>query len=389
MSVSTASAARVDAPQADLALAELARRHGTPLYVYDLSLLGARVTELRGALHEVGARLFFATMANDRLPVLSRLAQLGVGACVNSLPHLSLARETGFAKDLIQYTSTGIPLDDLRTLAADNVRVNLDSLAQLEAWLALGRREAGIRVNAASLTGRLDGDRIGIDAHLLSDAVRLARSRDARIVGVHVYVGTNFQTPEEMLPTLDAFFQLAGTLPDIAYVNVGGGIGVDYAHAGPGFDVVTYGVRLAELAGQLRDRAERPVEVICEPGRALSAGCAHFVTAVTDIKQLSGRRFVAVDGSIAVFPRPLHHPDSPHRIRRLVSDREPQDEFEQKIPSAIVGRTTYSRDILGSSVLPSRLPVGTLLAFEDAGAYCQSMASRFLGQPDPWETFLE
>jgi diaminopimelate decarboxylase len=52
-------------------------------------------------------------------------------------------------------------------------------------------------------------------------------------------------------------------------------------------------------------------------------------------------------------------------------------------PSTIVGRTTFSRDILGGYDLPASLEVGALIAFEDAGAYCESMISRFLGQREP------
>lgn len=54
----------------------------------------------------------------------------------------------------------------------------------------------------------------------------------------------------------------------------------------------------------------------------------------------------------------------------------------------VVGRTTFSRDILGRAVLPAAQQPGDLLAFDDAGAYCQSMASLFLGQPDPADSFL-
>jgi diaminopimelate decarboxylase len=374
----------------DARLAERARKHGTPLYLYDLNYLDVRVAELRAALHDAQARLFFATMANDCLPVLCRLAQLGVGACVNSIPHLELAQEAGFASDSTQFTSTGVSRADLQTLAARGIRTNLDSCAQLDAWFELGQAEAGIRVNAASLAGSSQGDRIGIDADQLAEASQIAASRGGRINGMHVYVGTNFQRPQEMLPTLEALFDLAVSLPHLAYVNVGGGIGVDYAHTAGPFDIDGYGARIGELANRLRGRSERPVEVICEPGRALTASSARFLTSVTDVKQLSGRRLAAVDASVAIFPRPLHHPESPHRIRQLAPRPGPEDEAGRRgVPTSIVGRTTYSRDILGSCVLPEPLSVGALLCFEDAGAYCQSMISRFLGQPDPVEVFLD
>lgn len=376
----------------DAELLAHARRHGTPLYLYDLGRLRARVAELRAALREANARLFFATMANDRLPVLRTLAELGVGACVNSIPHVELARRAGFPAEAMQFTSTGVARGDLAALAAARIRTNLDSLGQLDAWFGLGPREAGVRVNAASLLGATDGDRIGIDAAQVPDALQLAASRGARIAGIHVYVGTNFQTLEEMLPTLDAFFELAARLPDLSYVNLGGGIGVDYRHAGPGFDLAGYGARVGALADRLRGRLGRPLEVVCEPGRALAASSARFLTSVTDVKRLGGRRLAAVDGSIAIFPRPLHHPESPHRIRRLASDPVPAEHGDGNgagTHTVVVGRTTYSRDILGAGLLPDDLEPGALLCFEDSGAYCQSMASRFLGQPDPYEAFLD
>jgi diaminopimelate decarboxylase len=389
MSARAPSAPRARSRLGDTELAEYARRYGTPLYLYDLGRLRARVAELRAALHGANARLFFATMANDRLPVLRRLAELGVGACVNSIPHLELARRAGFAPGATQFTSTGISPADLRTLAARGIRTNVDSLAQLDAWLALGQREAGIRVNAASLLGAANGDRIGIEAAQLTNTIRIAESRGGRITGTHVYVGTNFQAPEEMLPTLEAFFELAVRLPDLIYVNVGGGIGVDYRHAGKEFDVAGYGARIGELANRLRARLERSVEVVCEPGRALTASSATFLTTVTDTKRLGERRLAAVDGSVAIFPRPLHHPESPHRIRQLLPDPGPTGEADRGTPTLVVGRTTYSRDVLGTCVLPDDLGVGALLSFDDAGAYCQSMSSRFLGQPEPCEVFLD
>lgn len=370
----------------DVALAKLARRHGTPLYVYDLDALRERVKELRLALAHAEAELYFATMANDRLPVLQTLASLGVGACVNSVAHLELARAAGFDSDKIQYTSTGMSRADMEHVQARQIRPNLDSVSQLVAWFEAGGREGGVRVNAASLRRDSGGDRIGLEAASVSDAVEMARRLGLQVSGLHVYVGTNFQRSEEMLPTLDAFFDLASRVDTLGYVNIGGGIGVDYQHSGPGFDVNAFGDCVATYATRLRERLGRWVDVLFEPGRALAAASATFVTAVTDVKLLEGRRFAGVDGSVAIFPRPLHHPDSPHRIRE-VNDGLARAPAAETL-TVVAGRTTFSRDILGSAYLRDDLEAGTLLAFEDAGAYCQSMASRFLGQADPREAWL-
>jgi diaminopimelate decarboxylase len=100
---------------------------------------------------------------------------------------------------------------------------------------------------------------------------------------------------------------------------------------------------------------------------------------VTDVKSLHGSRFVVVDASVSIFPRPFHHPESPHRATLLGTNGHAAG---KAVPSIVVGRTTFSRDILGTYELPESLQVGSLIALEDAGAYCESMTSRFLGQRD-------
>jgi diaminopimelate decarboxylase len=186
-----------------------------------------------------------------------------------------------------------------------------------------------------------------------------------------------------MLPTIEQFFQVAKALPDLEYVNIGGGIGIDYAHLGRPFDVDRYGRALSVQVRGLRETHRRPIDLIVEPGRGLSAPVATFITSVTDVKYVQDQRYAAVDGSVAVFPRPLLHPETPHRIRVL-----PPLHGVSVQPTIVVGRTTYSRDILGHAELPRTLEPGSLLAFDDAGAYCASMATRFLGQAEPAEVFL-
>lgn len=371
----------------DRGIAALASQHGTPLYVYDLDRLRTRTTELWRALAAAHATLFFATMANDRVPVLRFLAKLGLGACVNSIPHLDLAIECGFSIERVQFTSTGLTRDDMCALQERGIKCNVDSLAQLESWFDLGGVEAGVRINAASIGRGLPKDRIGIEADQVSEAAALAATCGGILNGLHIYVGTNFQYPGEMLPTLDGFFDLAASVETLSYVNIGGGIGINYKHEGPEFDVSEFGREIAKYALKLRHRLDRNIDVIVEPGRGLAASCGTFVTAVTDVKWLEGRRFAAVDGSVAVFPRPFHHPDSPHHIRqlRMVVGTE---HGGMPLETIIVGRTTFSRDILGLMRLPEDLRIGDLLALADAGAYSQSMASRFLGQREPKMVFL-
>jgi diaminopimelate decarboxylase len=210
-------------------------------------------------------------------------------------------------------------------------------------------------------------------------ARREASSCGGVINGLHVYVGTNFQSADEMLPTLRAFFNMALSIPELEYVNIGGGVGVDYTRIGDQFNLLKFGSEVSKLTRRLAERMGRDVTLFFEPGRSLVASSGAFFTRVTDIKRLSGTTYVTVDASIAIFPRPFHHPDSPHRVQAVGRAHETKSLEEV----TIVGRTTFSRDILAQCKLPSTIELGDLLVFEDAGAYCQSMISQFLGQGEP------
>jgi diaminopimelate decarboxylase len=366
-----------------------AQLYGTPLFFYSLGTLRSHIARLRKALAGYPVRLLFATMANDHMEILRTIASENVGGCVNSIPHLQRALECGFEAGNIQFTSCGLPMDDMNYLQALGIPANLDSPLQIERWCRLRpNRVVGARINAAALTdSRAPADRIGMDIASFQEARQIAQRLGGRVNGVHVYAGTNFQTARDILPTIRSLFDLVGCYPDLDYMNIGGGIGVDYTHAGEPFDYEGYGAEICALVQELNLKRSRPLTLFFEPGRSMVASSGLFISRVTDIKDLQGKRFVVIDASVSLFPRPFHHPGSQHRahvVNGVHGDGEPEnppDEFS--IPSIVVGRTTFSRDIFGTYDLPASLKIGAFLAFEDAGAYCESMMSRFLGQRDP------
>jgi diaminopimelate decarboxylase len=365
-----------------------AQLYGTPLFFYSLGTLRSHIARLRNALTGYPVRLLFATMANDRMEILRTIASEGVGGCVNSIPHLQRALECGFETSNIQFTSCGLPMDDMTYLQALGIPANLDSPLQIERWCRLrSNRVVGARINAAALNPKAPADRIGMDIPSFEEARQIAQRLGGRVNGVHVYAGTNFQTAQDILPTIRSLFDLLRCYPDLDYMNIGGGIGVDYTHTGEPFDYEGFGAEICALAREVNLKRSQPLTLFFEPGRSMVASSGLFLSRVTDIKNLQGKRFVVIDASVSLFPRPFQHPGSQHRVHvvnGIHSDGEfmdPSDEFS--ISSVVAGRTTFSRDIFGTYDLPASLKVGAFLAFEDAGAYCESMMSRFLGQRDP------
>lgn len=367
-------------------IAKLVQQHKTPFYCYSREVIRNTIAELKAAFPENNFQLLFATMANDNPEFLQVVAGCGVGACVNSVKHLNLVLDNGISPGKIQFTSTGLSADDMVVLMNKGVAVNFDSLPQLERWFQLrAGSAAGVRINTGSLSDKVPvTDRLGIEASRLPQALKVAAENKGRINGLHIYAGTNYRNHTEMMPPLEAFFELASTVPSLEYVNIGGGVGVDYLDEGREFNLQEYGSAISALMDGLRRKLNRDIRLIFEPGRRLAAPCGWFVTSITDIKQLNNTRYIVVDASVSVFPRPFHHPDSPHRA--LTPFKNGELGFEDTV---VVGKTTFSRDILSRSSLSRSLAEGDILVFDQAGAYCDSMRSKFLGQREPENVFVE
>ncbi|AWV04792.1 diaminopimelate decarboxylase [Burkholderia sp. JP2-270] len=363
-----------------------------PTYVYDLSQLRRTASYIKDAFKHQEAMVLFATMANPRPEILETLSELGIGACVNSVAHLRAAIRAGMQRDRIQFTSSGLSTEDLEEIASFKVQCNVDSAWQAAMLMDISKGAAcGVRVNTRLLLAESVSayDRLGLDPGDVPALSSMVESRSGRLNGAHIYVGTNFRSHIEMLPALDRFFSVAATVSALDYVNVGGGIGVDYTRLNHEFEVNDYARAIGQRLDALREKLARQVQLVVEPGRAIVASSGYFTCRVTDVKKLGDRIFVGVNASVAQFPRPWHHPETPHQVyaAKLINDCVANDVGET-MDAVIAGRTTYSKDVLSTARLPTNLKVGDALIFADAGAYCDSMASRFLGQPDTESIFL-
>jgi diaminopimelate decarboxylase len=368
-----------------------ARRFVRPTYVYDLSLLRERLS-LLAALPVRHKRIHFATMANDHPEILAAIAARGHGAFVNSRDHLRLATAAEFPPERIIYATSNMTDDEIGMCLAAGVHLVVDSLGQLAAVDAQARpgTSVGIRVNVGSALdgGELafdPGYRFGILPEELPDAVRLARR--VRLRGVHAYFGTDMRSPLPLIEGLRRLAIVAPALPDLSYVDGGGGFGLPDDQDEPEFDLATYGASASAVMRDLENRVQRPIELVIEPGRWLTGPIAWFFVRVVDIKSRADRIFVGTDASVAQFPRLLLHQDKARHPCTILDDRSGRAVSPR--PVWIAGNSTYSRDFLARA---ARLPeprIGEVIAFANAGAYCRSMLTRFLGKGAPDELLLD
>jgi len=357
--------------------AHLVSRFGSPLYVYDADAVRAAYREFRGAFAYPRTELHYAIVCNKNPYLVRVLHQAGAGVHANTPGDAFAALSAGVPASHVVYSGTNLSAPDLDFLLSRGIRLNLDSLDQARALLARGdAADFGLRLLVDDVARP---NRIGVTAEEVGEAVSLARERGRRVVGLHMYAGTNTLSVERFLTGFERLLAAAERAPDLEYLDIGGGFGVPYREAQAPLDLRRLG---AEVSDRLR-AIGRGLTLVVEPGRTLVARAGRLLMTVVSVKERGGRRYVGVDstvGNIAV--ESVYHPF--HRVEAVAPRGE-----ALPVPTDVCGNTTHTRDYLGRNLALPPLAPGDLLALRDVGAYGYAMSSHFLNRPRPAEVVMD
>lgn len=362
-------------------------------YVYDLAVLRDRLARVGAMVPWPRKRLFFATMANDHPAVLREVLRGGRGVFVNSPKHLRLALNIGFEPDSVIFAASNMNCREMRECLAMGVHLVLDDLDQVEAFAGLappGTR-FGVRVNVGSALDKtsLRDDpeyRFGLLPGELPNALSAAEVAGLRIVGVHSYFGTDIMDPALLLDGLDRLCRAGAVLPDLEYVDGGGGFGIPDELGAEEFDLAGYGAGAAAIVAAAELRLGRTLTLYLEPGRFVSAPCGWFFARALGRKPRTDRLLVGVGASVVQLPRMLLHPTTARHPWRIVGR---EYAAPHSAPVWLCGNSTYSRDFLARDCRAPAPEPGELLVFHNAGAYSRSMLTEFLGKDRPAELLVD
>jgi diaminopimelate decarboxylase/aspartate kinase len=387
--VREAAAPRAPLRMQGAALADLARRHGTPAYFYDLDAVEARVATLREGLPRKGTRLFYACKANSNVRILERLARLGVGIEAASPAEVDRALECGHAPDSVVLSASNAHPESLGAVAARGCHVTLGARSDVR---RLGPLAPGARVLLRLNPGVGDGhhrhvvtggshSKFGIALAELDEALGDAAAAGLEVIGLHVHIGSGITDGRLLLTAAERVLAAAERLPGIRVIDLGGGFGVPYRDRETEFDVPAFGSRLEERLQDFHRTTGRRPELWFEPGRYLVAAAGVLVAEVTCRKESDGLVFIGLDTGMNHLIRPALY-GAYHRIVNLSAPDGPLEWVE------VVGNVCETTDVFASRRPIPRAEEGHLLGFLDAGAYGFSMASRYNLWPLPTEVVL-
>ena len=379
----------------EVPLEELARRYGTPLYVYDLALVGENVRRFRTAFSGVPFTLAYSVKANGNLSVLNRLASLGTGADIVSAGELHRCLQAGIRPRDIYFAGVGKRPEEVeRALEAGIGAFHVESAHELAVLAKVAeekdlRAPLAIRVNPDihsptfheyTRTGHA-ASKFGVPASEALELYRRANEHEHLAVrGVDVHIGSQIMDPD---PYMEAWRTVRGLLRllrdegmKLEYVDLGGGFGVGY-RGEPGLDLDF----LAEaLVPQVQAEG---LELILEPGRSVVGEAGVLVVQVLHVKRSGGTVFVVADGGMTELLRPSHYGGF-HAVEPVVKrDHRPVE------PVDLVGPICESGDFLARDRELAVPEPGELLAVRTAGAYGFSMASNYNARRRPAEVVVD
>ena len=378
-------------------LVELARKHGTPLYVYDEATVRQRASEYVAAMGGAG-QVLYSAKAFASPQFLRVIAEVGLGLDVVSAGELHLALKSGFPADRIHFLGNNKSVEDLRAAFGAGATIVIDGEHEFDLLRTVvpeGNRapvmlrlSPGVKPDTHDhiSTGQLDSKfGFSIESGAARKAVEAALQHPRLdLVGLHSHIGSQIFALGAYEQAMDIMLGLLAELrAEIGFeprkLGAGGGLGIAYTQQDdpptPRHFVET--IRHALESGCARRDLKVP-ELVVEPGRSIAGPAGMALYTVGSIKDIPGvRRYVAVDGGMGDNIRPKLYGARYEAFLASDPDRSPDGQV------TIAGKYCESTDILISDIPMPPLTPGNVIAVPAAGAYCLAMASNYNGMPRP------
>ncbi len=381
-----------------LPLSQLAKRFGTPLYVYSASTIRRRVEAFERAFRKVPHTICYSVKANSNLSVLRLLAKAGCGFDVVSGGELArVLRADKRPANRVVFSGVGKTRDEmLAAIGAGILLFNLESESELRVLAdcaAHAKRPVQIafRVNPDVPAKTHPYISTGLQKHKFGVPIGEARglyakasaAKNLKVAGVSVHIGSQITDMKPFAAAMERVAELVRGLRSdghrIEYVDAGGGLGISYAH---------HSSEVEASAAEYADALLRPlrkldVHLLLEPGRSIIAPAGILLTEVLYKKRNGAKQFLVVDAAMNDLIRPSLY-QAHHEIVAVDGEDAPSRQTVD-----IVGPVCETGDFFARDRSLPPVNEGDLLAILDAGAYGMVLASNYNTRPRAAEILVD
>ena len=356
----------------------------TPFYFYDITLLKETLNTVKTEAGKYGYHVHYAVKANANPRILSIIAEYGLGADCVSGGEIQAALDAGFPARKIVYAGVG-KADWEINLGLDNdiFCFNVESVPELEIINELAAAKGktarvAFRINPnvgahthANITTGLAENKFGISMEDMDKVIDMAGTLPhVKFVGLHFHIGSQILDMGDFVALCNRVNELQEKLYArqiiVEHINVGGGLGIDYAH--PNRQAIpNFTEYFATYHKHLKLRPQQTLHF--ELGRAVVGQCGSLISKVIYVKQGTNKQFAILDAGMTDLIRPALY-QAYHKIENITSE-EPMETYD------VVGPICESSDVFGKAIDLNKAHRGDLFALRSAGAYGEIMASAY------------
>ena len=366
----------------------LCKEYGTPLYVYDASVMERQYRRITEAFSYPRVHIHFACKALTNLTVMRLFRKLGAGIDCVSIQEVQLGLMAGFKPEDILYTPNFAGLDEYDEAVRLGVKINVDAIPMLENW-GLHHKNVPVclRINPHLMAGGNEkisvghiDSKFGISIHQLPHVLRVVESQGLLIEGLHMHTGSDILDVDVFLRGADILFEAARKFPHLKYIDLGSGFKVPYKPDDIETDVEELGEKLSQKFTEFCREIGRELTLMFEPGKFLVSEAGYLFAKCTLVKQTTSTVFIGLDTGLNHLIRPMFY-GSYHKI---VNVTEPT--FKPRIYT-VVGNICET-DTFAVDRRIAEAVEGDIIGFYNAGAYGWMMASNYNSRPRPAEVLL-
>ena len=357
----------------------------TPFYYYDVNVLRETLSCIN---KEAGKYnnfcVHYAVKANANHKVLTIIRESGLGADCVSGGEIRAAIKAGFPTNKIVYAGVGKTDWEINLgLDYDIFCFNVESVPELEIINELAAAKGktarvAFRINPnvgahthANITTGLAENKFGISMEDMDKVINMAGTLPhVKFVGLHFHIGSQILDMGDFVALCNRVNELQEELYArqiiVEHINVGGGLGIDYAH--PNRQAIpNFTEYFATYHKHLKLRPQQTLHF--ELGRAVVGQCGSLIGKVIYVKQGTNKQFAILDAGMTDLIRPALY-QAYHKIENITSE-EPMETYD------VVGPICESSDVFGKAIDLNKAHRGDLFALRSAGAYGEIMASAY------------
>jgi diaminopimelate decarboxylase len=372
-----------------VSMISICKEFGTPLYVYDASIIEKQYHKLMNAFPNKNMKISYACKALTNINILKLVKKLGAKLDTVSIQEVQLGLKAGFEPQHIMYTPNCVNIDEINRAVEFGVAINIDNISILEQFGHLygNTYPVCVRINPHIMaggnnkisTGHIDS-KFGISIYQLRHLERVIATNNIHINGLHMHTGSDILDVDVFLRGAEILFEAAKSFKELEFLDFGSGFKVQYHKDDNTTDIAELGEKLGTRFNEFCKEYGRDLTIMFEPGKYLVSESGYLFVRTNVIKQTTSTVFAGVDSGQNHLIRPMMY-DAYHHITNISNPTGTSRIY------TVVGYICET-DTFGWDRKLNEVREGDILALHNAGAYGYSMASNYNSRYRPAEVLI-